>query len=439
MARIQIVLLVLFLVAGAAAQSNDTFIVNDYMNASKPANIFLMDAKARYLATFAVMPPLIEVSSTTMAADNQSIRVLGKDHNTMPVRGVVLEVSPTGKVRTVYSKPGLLYPYHTYPDDDGDWVVIDYNPLPADTTRFVRMRGGTPSLISVLPSHELFAFAQDPATGRLISRSRTQYWPAQHHYCSIDVRAGKMTSIANLTTIYYGLYSTKHLMYEPDTGGIVDLHYGTLMMTRTTPSTGVVPLKGVNFSVVPRDITWAGPRVTGFKWYLLGQASQPLCYDLLHIQGDGKMTTFYATVGQPLLAPITSLTRYGSRHLTWTMDRAPNDRSLQVSFPGEAGMSYAVGLSLTGIRPGVYLRDGRVISLEPDGLTQLSLSGGIPGVIEGTVGKLDPAGRARVKIHVNRFGAILKGLRVWAVALLLDPTSRLGIAYIAHPVQMTVK
>jgi hypothetical protein len=121
------------------------------------------------------------------------------------------------------------------------------------------------------------------------------------------------------------------------------------------------------------------------------------------------------------------------------MDNAPNDRSLHVSFPGEAGRLYVVGLSLTGIRPGVVLPDARVIPIVPDGLTRLSTAGGAPGVIEGTLGKLDARGRARVKIHANRFGQALKGLRVWAVALLLDPASRHGIAYISHPTQMTIK
>ena len=43
------------------------------------------------------------------------------------------------------------------------------------------------------------------------------------------------------------------------------------------------------------------------------------------------------------------------------------------------------------------------------------------------------AGRAKVKVNTNALGGALKGLRMWAAVLVLDPKAQLGIAQIAGP------
>jgi hypothetical protein len=143
--------------------------------------------------------------------------------------------------------------------------------------------------------------------------------------------------------------------------------------------------------------------------------------------------------GFPSLSSRLYMFRRGERHLAWTMDRRPDDRSLRVSFPGEGGRSYVAALSVTGIRPGPVLPDGRVIPLIVDGLVSQSLNGGIPGVLENTVGVLNATGEARVKVHVNRFGATLKGLRLWAATLVLDAKAPSGVAAVVGPLMVTLK
>jgi hypothetical protein len=110
-----------------------------------------------------------------------------------------------------------------------------------------------------------------------------------------------------------------------------------------------------------------------------------------------------------------------------------------VSFPGEGGRAYVAALSATGIRPGPALPDGRVIPLIVDGLVSQCVNGGLPGILENTVGVLSPTGQARVKVHVNRFGAALRGARLWAAALLLDAKAPSGIAAVVGPLLLTVK
>ena len=135
---------------------------------------------------------------------------------------------------------------------------------------------------------------------------------------------------------------------------------------------------------------------------------------------------------------LTPVLRVGSRHLSWFMNSAPNDRYLDLSFPGEGGYAYAVGLTFTGVRPGPLLSDGREIPLLVDQLTLISLTGGVPGVLENTLGILSAQGRARVRVNLNPFGSALKGLRIWATALVLDPQASSAVAYIEGPTLLKI-
>jgi hypothetical protein len=48
-------------------------------------------------------------------------------------------------------------------------------------------------------------------------------------------------------------------------------------------------------------------------------------------------------------------------------------------------------------------------------------------------------GRARVTVDTNALGSRLKGLRVWAAALLLDGQSSSGISHILGPTVLNIK
>jgi hypothetical protein len=135
----------------------------------------------------------------------------------------------------------------------------------------------------------------------------------------------------------------------------------------------------------------------------------------------------------------TRMMRVQDRHLAWFMDRAPNGRSLRLDFPGEGGRAYVVAFGMSGPRPGVRLADGRPVPINPDALTWASVSGGLGSILRGTVGVLDPVGRARVTVDTNSLGSRLKGLRVWAVALLLDRTSLSGVSHIVGPAVLNIK
>ncbi len=121
-----------------------------------------------------------------------------------------------------------------------------------------------------------------------------------------------------------------------------------------------------------------------------------------------------------------------------TQRAGPSSHVLEVSFGlGNFFRPYAVAMSLSGVRPGVVLPDGRRIPLNIDWLTQASVTGALHPILFGTTGKLVRFGRARAVIHLPNLPAPL-GLRVWAVAIVFDPAAPLGIATISAPVVMTL-
>jgi len=96
-----------------------------------------------------------------------------------------------------------------------------------------------------------------------------------------------------------------------------------------------------------------------------------------------------------------------------------------------------VGLSLSDVRPGVPLPDGRRILLNVDNLTALSLSGRLGPLFAGNVGKLTPSARAMAVLDVSSL-PVLKGLPIWLLAATLNPQAPLGIQTISDPLRITL-
>jgi len=110
---------------------------------------------------------------------------------------------------------------------------------------------------------------------------------------------------------------------------------------------------------------------------------------------------------------------------------------VRLHFTGQGGSAYAVGLSLSGVRPGLFLPDGRRICFNPDALTAPSAAGQLAPIFTGQAGVLDTAGRATARLDVSAL-APLAGLRVWIQALVLDPRAPLGIRTVPDPVVLVL-
>lgn len=127
-----------------------------------------------------------------------------------------------------------------------------------------------------------------------------------------------------------------------------------------------------------------------------------------------------------------------SRNLWALMGTPPNDRFLVVSFPADAIKQYIVAFSLTGFTPNIPLPDGRIVPLTPDPLTQLTAAQSLPPLIVGNHGTLGTNGQAQARLNLNQLGSAVNGVRVWAVAVSLDPAAPLGIAQISAPIVLVL-
>jgi len=108
--------------------------------------------------------------------------------------------------------------------------------------------------------------------------------------------------------------------------------------------------------------------------------------------------------------------------------------SINLSLPNEAGKNYVMAMSLTGVRPGIPLPDGRRINLALDGLTILTIQNLIPTIFNPGPGALSATGQAAGWLDVNGLPP-LSGVRVWVEALVVGPGS---IGTIVDPVGITL-
>ena len=108
--------------------------------------------------------------------------------------------------------------------------------------------------------------------------------------------------------------------------------------------------------------------------------------------------------------------------------------ALKLNLPGEVGKGYVMALSMSGVRPGVTLPDGRRINLTLDTLSLLTVNNLIPSIFNPGTGILNARGEAAGTLNVGALGS-LKGMRVWAEALVLD---RGTIGTIVDPIGITL-
>ena len=111
----------------------------------------------------------------------------------------------------------------------------------------------------------------------------------------------------------------------------------------------------------------------------------------------------------------------GQRHL-----------DILINFPSEAGRAYALAISISGIRPGFRLADGRRVALNLDTFTALGLQGRLAPLLTGASGILNALGRGVARLDLRTLPG-LAGTRVWCLAVTLDPQSPTGIGTVSDP------
>jgi len=443
MERILTALTVAMLAAGAAvAQPADTFVIAGG-SSSAPGGVFQISDTGTVLRTIAAFPSYqTSFSPVALRGDNQSFLAVQFTGGWPNQQYILLDLQPNGTVTTVYGGSKLFYFYGLARNWDGDWFVMS-NPS---------TRGGALTLLSTTAGQLacIGNIVLDEETGQLLVKGSKVFSPAAYGFFRVDPYTGAVTAYhtwVNQPGCYYNVhYGSWDTIY--DFASNTALHnFGDLTFWartgRITPGRGIQWLSKPWWGRSSYGFVRAGQRTPGVAYWVLNKAGNELGgaarnWDLVPVRADGTWGKSEYLKGNPPLV-MSRLIRMGSRHLAWHMVQRPNGRTLQLSFPGEAGRPYVVGLSQSGIRPGVPLPDGRVVPIVPDPLTALSLRGGLPGVLEQTTGTLDTSGRAVVTIDTNRFGSTLKGQKLWAAALVLDPAASAGVAYIVGPTLLSIR
>ncbi len=111
---------------------------------------------------------------------------------------------------------------------------------------------------------------------------------------------------------------------------------------------------------------------------------------------------------------------------------------IHLDFPGQAGNGFLTLVSATGIRPSLFLGDGRRLSLAVDDLTRFTVGTELPGVWWNNRGVLDPTGHAVTHLSTRPLGQALHGIRLYMCAVTFDPAAPLGIRTVADPIVVLI-
>ena len=354
-------------------------------------------------------------------------------------------VTRTGVHTTVYnSAPWAEGPIHMLRDGDGRWLVLDNDLNPPQGIVVYDFRGSTQVPLSRAINLWGWAAAIHPPTGHILVRGQTMSRPMDFGYFLVDPATGQWTKLATTTTPFYTALGSREPIYDAAFDGFWDNPYdlpgkGTKVL-RVNQAFGLSTYHYIP-NLVPTSLEPAGGRSVAlpFRAILATSITTIASFSLYDMDRTGAVTPVGTIPGTGSLWVRSDLLRRDSRHLTWFMNRPPHDRTLQLSFPSESGRPYVVGLSLNGAHPGSLLPDGRTIPLNFDAVTTLCVNGGVPGMIYGTVGTLDASGLAVVRIDVTLVAPILKGLRVVAAAVVLDPKAPSGLANVSGATGFTIR
>jgi hypothetical protein len=122
---------------------------------------------------------------------------------------------------------------------------------------------------------------------------------------------------------------------------------------------------------------------------------------------------------------VMGIEQLGSRRVSAVGVGVPGSTvNVSFSFPRAPGRPYVAALS-TGLRPGIALGDGRVLSLDATSPLFAASLGGLAGVTTGFAGTLDGLGRAAGTVLV--LPGLPAGTRLFVSAVALDPALPLGV------------
>lgn len=109
---------------------------------------------------------------------------------------------------------------------------------------------------------------------------------------------------------------------------------------------------------------------------------------------------------------------------------------LLFSFPNNPSTGYVAAITLSGVRPGLPLADGRRILLNLDALTIPSIQGLLAPLFNPGPLTLDANGTARGSLDLSAIPTL--GFTLHINAIVLDPSAPLGVAIVADPIPLRI-
>lgn len=357
----------------------------------------------------------------SIAPDNREVRAL------VPY-GFVLDLGARGRTTYVATGPQMSFAGAFAPQPDGDMLIANGR---GSFVEILSWSNGQFGLLTTLATKIPTGRGIDPLNGEVVFRATPYDAPLINRYYFVNPRTG--ASRSRLVPRFQG---GNWIHYDVETDTFTELfaeqNSGNLRFNRIDRNGQIVLTKvypPAPYWTLAADMVAASRRGQPVEYWALVRLDIA-GYVLLGLRGDGSIARS-APVSSRRVRP--HFVRLRSESLVVALNNAPNDRTLRLSFPLDAGKQYVAALSLTGFRFGPKLADGRRIPLTFDGLTTISLQGGIPGLLGPTMGTLDAQGEASVRVNANVLGGGVAGLRFWAAAVVLDPNAPSGVAEVTEP------
>lgn len=351
--------------------------------------------------------------SCVMDADNR--------HLLLSRTGGLYRLDPeTNLLTTVFTAPGIVC-YHTEVDQDGAYVCqAQLNSTPT----LLRIRPGisVTTIASFSGSSRPYgAMTRDGDTGAMLVGD-IQF--GQGLVLSVD------TETSTVSTWSTGLGPGIQMSFNPRTGAVEtarNQHYVELTRgsTGSRPLTRVIP--GPFSALIRADrldlATDADPRF----FCILDDAGSSFPTTTSMLQVDRTTFSVTSLLVSAKKTRASTLEFYRGRN-TQSIRTGAASWDVRLSAPAHAGKRYVVVLSLSGMREGLVLADGRRVNLALDAVSLASLTGGLGSCVDLGPGVLDQDGAAVIRLDVAPIGRLNRVVHIaWAV---LDPNAPLGVAFL---------
>ncbi len=394
-------------------------------------NIYLLSEDGQTVTTL-VTPPIGWVPTWFTPARNN--RGFTCAFESLAGNGMLLDVDKNGVVTSATSLPGVV-PRALWASSDGGWLI-------ETTGASYHLDASGLTTLPAKPLVVAYGRGRDEETGEWILKG--QISQSTGGFYRFDPYTGSV-SLFWTRQQYYSGGGSNELPYHVPTGGVLELDVppgqptlGPFLAINTAGNTQTTLWAPGPIGVALRAVTRARAGRT-VAYHIIGEQSGQIPRPLFSIRlaSDGRVLGV-SPLPPSLVATFSKVAAEGSRPLSWHMVTPPNGRRMLISAPRRPGASYVAVFSLSGVRPGVPIGSRRV-PIVLDGLSNLCLAGGIPGVIQNTMGTLSTTGEASVTFDTNSFGSALRGVRAWGAAVVLDPQAPNGVSHILGPLVLNIR